>query len=457
MDRSTLTELYLAQVRAHGAVASELIGRQSEIELLTRNYRTGFLSRPLFLGHQEREQLTADLAVFRGALLSLPDKLFDGDLGAFARAAGMAEVQVDAMLRSRGNSLTRMTRSDLCVDESGFRLLEANMSSALGGMDNAVMARALLEHPVLADFAEQHNLGVLDSMGELVRTMYAETGFAPDATPVVAMADWPSSYLNSFGPYLEEYCAHLQAMGVDAHPCHIGQFEYRDGRVWLGERAVDIILRIFINEDLLESPEAAAVMDPVLNAAAAGQVHLFAPLDAELFASKAALAMLSDERNRHLFSPEELAVLDRLLPWTRMLRPGSVTLEDGSRVDLLQYALTHQEELALKPTVSSGGSGIVLGWDAALTPQQWHEQLTAALDGPYVLQRRIRPVTELFPDENGELQPWLIVWGVFTMANGFAGVMARGTLLEDGVGVVNIANGALAGTALYELAPATRS
>ncbi|WP_030062306.1 hypothetical protein [Streptomyces novaecaesareae] len=452
MDRSNLTERYLAEVAAHGAKAAELIGRQPEIELLTTNYN-GFLSRPLFLGHEEKTRLAADLELFRGALLSLPDRLFGGDLAAFGEAVGVTGVRLETMLRSRGASVTRMARTDLCVDETGFKLLEANMSSALGGMDNAVMARALLEHPLLADFAERHGLGCLDTMSELVATMYAETGLGAESRPVVAMADWPSSYQDRWAPILAEFCAHLQDLGVDAHACHLGEFEYRDGRVWLGERAVDIVLRIFINEDLLESAEAPALMGRVLDAADRGEVHLFAPLEAELYASKAALAMLSDEHNRGLFGADELAALDRLLPWTRMVRPGAVTLEDGTTADLLDHALAHRHELALKPTVSHGGHGIVLGWDESVTAERWHEQVTAALGGPYVLQRRIRPVTELFPDEHGRLQPWLIVWGVFTMANGFAGVLARGTAVESGVGVVNVANGAFSGSALYELPP----
>ncbi|WP_406138553.1 hypothetical protein [Streptomyces sp. NBC_01089] len=116
-----------------------------------------------------------------------------------------------------------------------------------------------------------------------------------------ARADRPGAG-KEWGPFLEEFCAHLRTLGADAHPCHIGQFDYRDGRVWLGDRAVDIIHRIFLVEDLLESPDAPALMDQVVSAAAAGEVKLFVPLDAEVYASKTTLAMLSDEDNRRLLA-----------------------------------------------------------------------------------------------------------------------------------------------------------
>ena len=76
----------------------------------------------------------------------------------------------------------------------------------------------------------------------------------------------------------------------------------------------------------------------------------------------------------------------------------------GARVDLRDYAIAHREELILKPTLLHGGAGVVPGWHRETTRQAWAEQLRAAMDGPYVLQRRIRPVPELFPTLDGSRQ-----------------------------------------------------
>jgi hypothetical protein len=449
VDRVSLTKEYLDEVVRRGAKAGELVGTQPESKLLNAFYGGRFLSRPLFLGSAEQELLHSDLENLRSALVSLPDRLFGGDLAAFARAVGMTDVQVSAILRSRGTSVTRQARADLYADETGFRLLEFNMGSTLGGMDNADMCRALLEHPLLAGFAARRGLGFVDTMREQVNNMFVESGFEHGSRPVVALTDWPSSY-RELAPYMEHFCERWRALGLDAHPCHIGQLEARDGRVWLGERPVDIISRMFMIEDLLEHPEAPALMDPVLDAAHRGEVKIFTPMDSEAFASKGALAMLSDEENRGLFSPRETASLDRILPWTRMVREGEVTLEDGRRVDLVEYAVAHQQELALKPTLLHGGSGVVLGWTPDVTAEAWREYITEAVDGPFVVQRRVRPAIELFPDEEGTPRPWTVAWGVFTVANGYGGAYARGTTVASGREVVNTASGAYAGAVLHE-------
>lgn len=447
MNRATLTAQYLEEVRRHGARARDLIGRQPESDLLNAFYHGRYLSRPLFLGHAERVQLENDLLNLRSALVSIPDRHYGGDVAAFARDIGLTDVQVSAIMRSRVSAVTRQARADLYVDETGFRLLEYNMGSALGGQDNADMCDALLEHPVLAEFARVHQLECVNSMQEEVNNRFAECGFAPGSRPVMATADWPSSY-RTLEPYIRQYTSRLQKIGVDAYPCHIGELEVRDNRVWLGDRALDAICRLFMIEDLLEYPDAPALVEPILDAAARGWIKIFTPLDADLYASKGALAILSDEDNRSRWSPAELASLDRLLPWTRMVRPGPVTLEDGCRVDLVQYALDHREDLALKPTSLHGGQGVLLGWRSDTTAQLWEEQVRAALDGPYVVQRRIRPLPELFPADDGDLAPWIVTWGVFTGVNGFAGVFARATTVESNVEVINLDSGAYAGTCM---------
>jgi hypothetical protein len=285
-------------------------------------------------------------------------------------------------------------------------------------------------------------------MREQVRTMFAESGCAPGSFPVVALTDWPSSY-PTMAPYMRQFAARWRELGLDAHPCHIGELEVRDGRVWLGDRPVDVISRMFLIEDLLESPEAPGLMNPILDAAARGEVRIFTPMDSEVYASKGALAMLSDEQNRHLFDPDELASLDRLLPWTRMVRPGPVTLEDGRRVDLVEYTLAHRDDLVIKPTLLHGGNGVLLGWHEDTTEEVWRRQVSEALDGPYIVQRRIRPVPELFPGPDGTPVPWVVAWGVFTVSDGYGGVFARANTVDSGVAVINLGSGSSVGCALH--------
>jgi hypothetical protein len=217
--------------------------------------------------------------------------------------------------------------------------------------------------------------------------------------------------------------------------------EVRDGGVWLRGRRVDVIARMFLIEYLVESPDSADLFDPIVGAVERGEVAMFTPFDSELFACKGNLAMLSDERNRGLFTAAELSVVDRLLPWTRYVGPGPVTLEDGRAVDLYDYAVAHQRELVLKPTALHGGQGVVMGWHPETTPARW--RATLADVNPHVIQRRVRPESELFLDDNGNLVPGIVAWGVFTGMNGYAGMINRVITADPDTAVINLDHGAL--------------
>ena len=194
----------------------------------------------------------------------------------------------------------------------------------------------------------------------------------------------------------------LAPYGLECYPCHVGQLRYADGRVWLGERAIDVVYRLFMMEDLLD-PAGPALIEPVLRAAERGEVAIFTPMDADLYGSKGALALLSDEQYRHHYSAEELASLDRILPWTRMIRPGPVTVA-GRRLDLLEHALADQQELIIKPTMMHGGIGVVPGW--LTSADEWRQQL-AGRDG-----RAVRAAAQGVPDRRvvpGRRRPAAVV------------------------------------------------
>lgn len=449
LSRAELTAQYLDEIKRRGISAGELVSTQPESVGLQSFYGGRWLSRPLFLGAEEAEQLADDILTMHAALISLPDKVYGGDLAAFGKAVGLTDVQVSAVLRSRGTSVTKQSRADLYLDETGFKLLEFNMGSALGGIDQSDMARALLDQPVLAEFAEKHRLGYVDTMREQVNNMLVESGFERGSRPVMGTVDWPASY-ETLEPYMEHFSGRLNQMGIESIYGHIGQLEVRDGGVWLHGQKLDIIQRLFMLEDL-EDPDSLALMEPVLDAAARGEVKIFTPLDSEMFASKSALAMLSDEANRKYFDERTLTALDRILPWTRMVRSEPVTLEDGSQVELLDYVLSHQDDLVLKPTSLHGGEGVLLGWRQDTSKELWEEKVREAVDGAWVIQRRIRPVVEYFPMPEGDPVPWLVNWGVFTVVNGFGGVFARAATVESDLEVIRLKAGASVGCCLHVL------
>ncbi len=450
MTHDELVELYLKEVARRGMRAGELLeAARGATDLAATTFFDRCLSRPAFLGHAEMTQLAGDLANLHAALTALPERMFGGDVAAFARAVGMTEVQVTAILRTQGAAPTTMARGDLYLDSSGFKVMELNMGSSVGGGDNAILNRAFLAHPVIAEFAAAHGLSYTDTLAATARTIFAETGASAGDGRLIAAVDWPGT-IEKWKAVLRRSAEEYAGYGIDMVPCHLGELTVRDHRVWFGGRPVDVIYRIFLIEDLL-APEGPALIDPLLRAAERGEVQIFTAMDSQLYASKGALALLSDEVSRGLCTPAELASLNRLLPWTRIVRPGEVTVDD-ERVELGEYARVKRSDLVLKPTAMHGGIGVVPGWltDAA----DWDSQLAAAMNsnGSFVLQHRVKPVPELFPADDGPM-PFVLTWGAYLMADGYGGMWLRGTPDLD-TGGVNMNTGASATCCFHEARPA---
>jgi hypothetical protein len=458
--RSPLGAQYLQELAQRRTDPAELVQYAESDELVTVAYEGRFLASPVFLSAEEQRTVTADLLRTHQMLTSLPERLFGGDVGAMAEQVGMTESQSQVVQRAAraGTPLMALARSDLYRGATGFKLLELNITSPLGGFENAGINRAMLRHPALASFVDRHGLRYADTFGGIVKTLYAECAAHMDRgrRPVVALADWPDSF-TSYEPRLKVMAALFDGLGIDAIPCHVGQISERGDRLEVRGRTIDVIYRFFLVEEIADPADAACV-EPLLRAFEEGRVGMFSRLDAELYGNKGALAMLSDDRNRAAFSAEELACIDRFLPWTRHVR-ATATDPAGQRMDLLDHAVAHRQDLILKPTLLHGGSGIVPGWTTS--PDDWRRHVTTAMDGPYVLQERIRPVPESFPADTGTgTQQLFLNWGVFLAdpeavgGGGYNGCLVRGST-DPEVGVVSMSGGARVACSFYEPAATT--
>ncbi|MET7417654.1 hypothetical protein [Dactylosporangium sp. NPDC005555] len=450
MSRSPLASAYAAVLASPDRPPGHPAQAARDDAELTMTYQDRFLPAPAFLGDDERRSVVTDLRTVYDLLRSLPDRLFGGDVAALARAVGMDAGQTALISRSaRTGPLLPLGRADLHHDGEGFRLLEFNLTSALGGYQNPELNRAMLRYRPLHDFVELHGLRFRDTVRCMALGLLAET-LPAGRPPLVVVTDTTPNFA-IVGKALAILARLLTGHGVEAVACDLGRLRHERGRVSVDGRTVDVVLRYFLVEDLTD-PVAAAQIEALLAAVEAGRVGLCSRLDSDLYGSKGALAMLSDDRHRDSFDAAERACIDRFLPWTRPVLPV-VRDPGGTEVDLLAYARSARTELILKPTLLHGGNGIVAGWRA--DDASWERQVTAAMSGPYVLQQRVRPMAEPIGElTDGRPRDEFLNWGIYlgdrdTIGeDGYAGGFIRGSADPD-AGVVSMAGGASVGCVFY--------
>jgi hypothetical protein len=435
--RNELTRALLAG--AGGASGERLRAEAMREPGLVAKYGDRFMSRPVLLDAAETARLTADLNTLFDLLVDLPRRSADGDLRAYGRLLGLSPAYVELVLRTGTDRPVMLGRADMHHADGGFRLLEYNLSSSVGGIDGEAIAAAAMRVPAIGDFAATHGLSFVDTTGRILDLLRDRVG---PGSPSVALMDWPTSYRTA-APSLWAYAGILSKAGFPTIACHAGQARWSDGRLTVHNRPVDVVYRVFTLHEMMRGTEPMEVADPLLRAVDAGAVDLFLPFDTELYSNKAALALLTDD----LLSPAEKAVVDRILPWTRSLDRLS------DRDDVLDHARARRADLVLKPALGSAGRGIVPGWTT--TDADWSTAVRGAVGNGFVLQERIRPGAETFVDD-GRATPWWLKWGIVTVDRRYAGTLVQGTRNPE-AGVTNRAAADGVAGALHEALSATGS
>jgi hypothetical protein len=437
---------YLDRIIASGIDAAELTAAGDAMPELI-DYRGRLIPTPVFLGGDDCALLTRQLHDVHDLLISLPQRRFAGGRAEYGRMLGLSEFQI-ALVERACEDPPLLARADLYRTDTGFALLEMNMGSSLGGFDCGEISRALVSNPILAGFVAEKQLSWVDTAERLLGTaqaMHAER--SGSAASTVALVDFPDTF-RRYQQTIEVMARLCRRSGVEVFSCHLGELrEDADGLSYRG-RHIDIVYRFFMLE-YVTSAAAVELLEPLLRAAEAGTVTLLSPVDADLYGYKEGLALLSEMAHSEDLDDSERESVVALVPWTRRLR-SSIENPAGESVDAVRFAVARQSELMLKPVSLHGGKGIVAGW--TVDAEVWRRCLEDALDGPYVLQQRVRPVPEpvLAKQAIGQLY---CNWGVFLTPSPTTGAACYGGCFvraspDPEVDIISYDNGALIGGCL---------
>lgn len=383
MCRVDLTRAFLADQSLHGVMA--------DLDLppaLDAVYGHRLAPRPFFLDRAEADHVAEDVRRFYDLLLSLPHRLFGGSLTRCAEALGVPPEQAALM---SADPPPFHGRADLYRVADGFKLLEFNSGSQLGGTDLGDIARAIRESPTMRDFAR--DLDYAHPVENLLRATGSGTTAFLEAGGMLA------KYAKGFAS-LQESCRRL---GREILLGELEDLTERNGYLYLDGTKLDVVVRFFNPE------QAVGKAETFLKGT---KTEVFTPLSSYLYGYKSTLALLSTAE----LDQDEQALVDRLLPWTRRL-------EDVDR----DHIRANRENLVLKASGEFAGTGVHAGW--LHDDHEWKALLDEGAHKPHVVQERVRPVLDPMPDDD---RGWLTTWGWFVTEAGFAGMSIRTMPREAG-------------------------
>ncbi|MFH8609637.1 hypothetical protein ACH4D5_19380 [Streptomyces sp. NPDC018029] len=433
MSAERVTAQYNEEFRTPG---SELPGVAAHV----KDFRTlapwhgEYLPRPLFVAEREIREFADDLQNLIDILFSLPDRMFGGDLNAFRSVLGINDAHWEAIRQFGDVPPPSFGRADMYHDGTSFKLLEFNLGSEAGGWGLASeISRATMEVGAFADFARRNRLGHVDpirAVAEALRGFGARV--APGREPVVALLEWRGG-LADYGELWRNFQSALLSVGLEILVAEVSDVHERDGALHLGDTRIDVAYRAFVPDQIAEEPGGWDLIAPLVRAHRAGGTLLWTPLSSNMYANKACMALLSDPAWRGFLSAAECRLVDRVLPWTRMIN-ADVLRNDAGLVD---ECVRRREHLILKVNARGGGAGAVVGWQT--DEAAWRRALEDSAAEGCVVQQRVVPRAEPVVDPvSGETKVWHAAYGLFYTPQGCAGSFAKVVPAGSG-GIISIA------------------
>lgn len=290
----------------------------------------------------------------------------------------------------QGSVLSRLD-AFFTADGRGVRFTEYNAETPAGAAYGDVLTELFQAMPVMRTFQRQWRTAPLPARHHTVNALldaFAQWRGSREA-PRVVILDWKEVPTYHEFVMFKEY---FGTLGIDCVIADPRDCEYEGGVLYADGHQVNLIYKRVLISELLE--RGGGLDQPVVRAVREKAACLMDGFRCKMLHKKASLAVLSDERNAHLFSVSEQQTIRDTVPWTRVVEERKTTAH-GQNIDLVSYIHERREQMVLKPNDEYGGTGIVLGWE--VTDTQWEAAVGTALASPHVVQERIHLPSEPFP------------------------------------------------------------
>lgn len=401
------------------ALFEQLRAAQRELGLLQGERVTCPFLRPHILKRVQYDDVKHAAETLARAFEKIVIAALSDDTLLSVLAVTQAEAEA-ARIEPRYSRLCVSSRLDGLVSAGGFQFLEYNAETPAGVGDQMQLEKVLFRLPALKNFLEANHHWLPQPHTALLASLlkaYREWGGEED-NPRIAIVDWTGVPTSSEFRILKDY---FIAEGYPAVIADPHDLEYNGDYLSVDGSRIDIVYkRVVIHEFFARF----GLDHPLVEAYRDGRVCMANSFRTKLAHKKSTFAVLSDPVYAHLFTPGELEVIRKHIPWTRYVGP-SRTVFHASEFELERLILDQQEQFVLKPNDDYGGHDVFLGWESSR--QEWQDAVRAAFKRPYVVQERVVLEKSQFPaySDRAYLDELFVDYNPFLFQNEAEGALIR--------------------------------
>lgn len=376
-----LDEQILNDPRLVPAVFDDLIAAQRKLGLVFGERPTCPFLRPHMITRSQYDQVSRAASIIAAAVERMVARaLIDDELLALL---GPTERETQMARIDPGYScLCVSSRLDSYLSDTGFQFLEYNAETPAGVGDQMQLEQVLFPLAHLKALLAERAHWLPQPHRRLLKALvdaYREWGGEAER-PNIAIVDWKGVATESEFFVLRDYFVSEGYETIIADP---NELVYDGSHLSRGDFHIDIVYKRVVIHEFLERCDEK---HPLALAYADRNICLVNSFRTKLAHKKAGFAILSDPAYAQMFTPKEIEIFHKHIPWTRRVQRGRATFHDSEQ-DLIKLMRQERNRLVLKPNDDYGGHGVFIGWES--TAEEWERAIQIALERPYVVQERV--------------------------------------------------------------------
>jgi len=318
-----------------------------------------------------------------------------------------------------------IARLDAFMNDYEVKFLEFNCDSPAGTAYSDVLEDGFKEilnsYPFL-DYWKIEYINRQERFFQAIRSCYKEFRHShpqfPDK-PTIAIVDWAEVSTASEFTLLKEF---FEAKGLATIITSPQKFQIEGNSMVVDGEPVHLIYRRVITRELIQK------LDEVQNFVQGvkdGLACMCNPFRSFIVGNKKVLALLTDHRFQDIYDREELEVIRKAIPWTKIMADSKVPY-NGFTVNLHNFVSDNKDKLVLKPASSYGGKDVFLGRET--DQQTWDKVIDENIESEdWVVQEYVNIPQEIFPEikENVSMKLKKVNINPFAFVGKYGGTISR--------------------------------
>ncbi|MEM7187547.1 MAG: hypothetical protein AAF466_12900 [Bacteroidota bacterium] len=367
---------------------------------------------------------------FNNNVKALADYYLDGNtmLAEFALLCHNKGVQVSSRL-------------DLTYTHDGFKVLESNIGSTIGGWQvqsfESIIRRSHpeLNNPVTAGRYTTRNIQLLYFEFLVEKTLEYVTDTNGTVNIFLTLEDTTETEV------VEQTYDLLSSLLSEA----LGKKNLSGGLFFKELRNLRLVGKdLYYEEDRMHcviNITGEQIPLEILKSFIMDRIYLPDNLGTNFTKDKRNLGILRTLAERGAFGADDNQLIMETIPFTCPVEPSQVRFE-GQCYDLVTLLREQQDRFVIK--VADGRQGIDVYVGRHVSSEAWEEAIQLGLgDKAFIAQEFCDSVNFLAPNPDNEWAEHKLIWGSFGFGDTYGGVWVRMSFIGTDTGVINSATGAV--------------